>query len=249
LNKRFIAMRNHYLEKGHPICSIDETGFGRFSYNRAFGYAKKGQQLFVRKSKPRMTSISVIACASKEGWVNYKIIKGGVNRLAFCEFVASLELPKGTVMLLDNASIHRGDVVKEMFYEKGIIPLYVPPYSPWYNPIEKCFSTVKRNFLEKEDIDFAMQNMNANVHFCPYFRNGLACNGFDNADAIENLLPEEPIVSPTQIKPIKQIKTKSKPITTSDKSEVVYKNKTPDGSTVTIKTITTIITTIRKKRA
>ena len=76
-----------------------------------------------------MTTISVIACASKDGWVDYKTIKGGVNRLAFCEFIKSLSLPMGAVMLLDNASIHRGDIVKETFREKGIIPLYVPPYS------------------------------------------------------------------------------------------------------------------------
>jgi transposase len=118
LNKRFIALRNYYIEKGHPIFSIDETGFGRFSYNRAFGYAKKGQPLFVRKAKPRMTSISVIACASKDGWANYKILKGGVNRSMFCEFILSLDVPTGAIMLLDNASIHRGDIVKQTFLKK-----------------------------------------------------------------------------------------------------------------------------------
>jgi transposase len=113
LNQRFIALRNHYIEKGHPIFSIDETGFGRFSYHKAFGYAKRGKPLFIRKEKPRMTSISVLACASNEGWTSYKAIKGGVNRLTFCEFIKSLVLPEGAVMLLDNASIHKGNVVKE----------------------------------------------------------------------------------------------------------------------------------------
>jgi transposase len=58
---------------------------------------------------------------------------------------------------MDNASIHRGDLVDETLEALGIIPLYVPPYSPWFNPIEKCFSSVKQNFLEK-DVDFAMTN-------------------------------------------------------------------------------------------
>ena len=42
------------------------------------------------------------------------------------------------------ASIHKGDEVNNVFKEKGFIKLYVPPYSPWFNPIEGCFSIVKR---------------------------------------------------------------------------------------------------------
>jgi transposase len=127
LNRRFIKLRNHYIENGHPIYSIDETGFGRFSYNRAYGYAKRGFPLYIRKQKARMTSISVLACASKDGWTGYKKVTGGVNRIMFSEFIKSLNLPKGAVMLLDNASIHKGDVVKQVLNENGIIPLYVLP--------------------------------------------------------------------------------------------------------------------------
>jgi transposase len=200
-----------------------------------------------------MTSLSVIACASKDGWSSYKTIKGGVNRLAFCEFIKSLSIPKGSVMLLDNASIHRGDIVKETFLEMGIIPLYVPPYSPWYNPIENCFSSVKRNFLEKEDVDFAMQNLTVDGHFIPYFRRGLACNGFDDADAMANLAPHDsdddvasqtnPSFKKTTLKRQKSVAT----TTTSDKMETLSKNKNSVGDTVTIKTITMTVTTIRKK--
>ena len=249
LNQRFIKLRNYYIDKGHPLYSIDETGFGRFSYNKAFGYAKKGKPLFVRKVKPRMTTISVIACASKDGWSSYKTIKGSVNRLAFCEFIKSLSIPKGSVMLLDNASIHRGDIVKETFLERDIIPLYVPPYSPWYNPIEKCFSSVKRLFLEKEDVDFAMQNLTVDQHFIPYFRKGVACNGFDDVDEIANLEPynivDDVVAQPK--KPIKQPKAKTSK-KTSKMTEAVLKTKNSLGETVTIKTITTTITTIRQKR-
>ena len=74
LNRKFIQLRDSFIAKGHPVFSIDETGFGRFSYNKAYGRYKKGVPLFVRKVKPRMTTISVIACASKDGWVDYKII-------------------------------------------------------------------------------------------------------------------------------------------------------------------------------
>ncbi len=48
---------NYYIDQGREIFSIDETGFGRFSYNRAYGYAKQGKPLFIRKEKPRMTRL------------------------------------------------------------------------------------------------------------------------------------------------------------------------------------------------
>jgi hypothetical protein len=59
--------------------------------------------------------------------------------------------------------------------------------SPWYNPIEKCFSIVKRNFVETQDVDSAMQHLLSETHFRPFFENTLSCNGFDDGDAEMNL--------------------------------------------------------------
>ena len=250
LNRRFIKLRNHYIENGHPIYSIDETGFGRFSYNRAYGYAKRGTPLYIRKQKARMTSISVLACASKDGWTGYKQVTGGVNRIMFSEFIKSLNIPKGAIMLLDNASIHKGDLVKEVLGENGIIPLYVPPYSPWYNPIEKCFSIVKRNFVETQDVDSAMQHLSSETHFRPFFEKTLSCNGFDEADAEMNLkaLTEEEEKEATR----KAAAVRRKPTTprvppNTEKTENTVKSKNEQGDTITVKTITTTVTTIRKK--
>ena len=251
LNQRFIKLRDQYIAKGYPIFSIDETGFGRFSYNKSYGYAKSGKPLFVRKEKPRMTSISVLACASKHGWLDYKTVNGGVKRVVFCEFINSMIFPPNAVVLLDNASIHRGDVVYQTFREKGIIPLYVPPYSPWYNPIEKCFSTVKRNFIDKENIDYAMQNMMVDKHFQPFFKKGLACNGFDEADEIANLsLPNDDSFINEQLtstsKPKAKVK-RIKPVVTEEKKETITKSKNVKGDMIIVKTIVTTITTLKQK--
>jgi hypothetical protein len=97
-----------------------------------------------------------------------------------------------------------------------------------------------------------MQNLTVNGHFIPYFRRGLACNGFDDADAMANLAPPDSdtdIVSQT-INPIvkKSTSKRPKPAATTTTSETVLKNKNSLGDTVTIKTITTTVTTIRRKR-
>ncbi len=55
----------------------------------------------------------------------------------------SFDLPAGTVLLLDNVSFHHSKVVKEYAISQGLVLLYVPPYSPWFNSVEGVFSIAK----------------------------------------------------------------------------------------------------------
>jgi hypothetical protein len=49
-------------------------------------------------------------------------------------------------ILLDNVSFHRSNCIKEFVESKGFKFLFIPPYSPQYNPIEEVFSDMKRVF-------------------------------------------------------------------------------------------------------
>jgi transposase len=53
---------------------------------------------------------------------------------------------------LDNVAFHHSKVAKDAAERKGFILLFVPPYSPWFNPIEGVFSIVKREFYKHGDI-------------------------------------------------------------------------------------------------
>lgn len=176
LNTKFIHRRNQYILEGRPIYSVDETGFGRFSYTQSHGWSPIGQPLRVQKRKARETSTSVIACACASGWVKYTPIMGGVNRSAFCAFLKSLDLEPSAVLLLDNASIHKGEAVRSVCAEKGITLLYVPPYSPWFNPIELCFSIVKRRYPKTSDIASSFDYLDAR-HFTSFFKHSLRRTG------------------------------------------------------------------------
>ena len=118
----------------------------------------------------------------------------------------------------------------------------------------KLFFFGKEELLEKEDVDFAMQNLTVDGHVIPYFRRGLKCNGFDDADAMANLAPrdsDDDAASQTNPSSKKAISKRPKSVattTTSEKKETVSKNKNSIGDTVTIKTVTTTVTTIRTKR-
>jgi transposase len=64
---------------------------------------------------------------------------------------------KNSVLVLDNARIHRNDKWISIVEELGGHVVFLPPYSPDFNPIETAFSLLK-NWLRKnrkiiEDID------------------------------------------------------------------------------------------------
>jgi len=70
--------------------------------------------------------------------------------------VLLLSLPhgQGYTVILDNASHHRGRVLRKLARGKVRL-LFLPPYSPDYNPIEKSWANMKR-FLRDKLWDFFM---------------------------------------------------------------------------------------------
>ena len=54
----------------------------------------------------------------------------------------------GDILVLDNSSVHKAKGVLDALVEKGVIILFLPPYSPDLNPIEMLWSKMKA-FLRK----------------------------------------------------------------------------------------------------
>ena len=53
------------------------------------------------------------------------------------------ELSPGDVVVMDNLSSHKGPNVRALIEKAGAILLYLPPYSPDFNPIENAFAKLK----------------------------------------------------------------------------------------------------------
>jgi transposase len=49
----------------------------------------------------------------------------------------------GQVVIMDNLSAHKGEMVRKLIKDRGCELLYLPPYSPDLNPIEEAFAKVK----------------------------------------------------------------------------------------------------------
>ena len=63
---------------------------------------------------------------------------------AYVEQVLAPTLRRGQVVVMDNLSAHKGERVRELIEERGCELIYLPSYSPDFNPIEEAFSKIKR---------------------------------------------------------------------------------------------------------
>ena len=81
-----------------------------------------------------------------EGMGSSLAVEGATNREVFETYVQRVLAPTlrpGQVVVMDNLTAHKGDRVKELIEERGCELLYLPPYSPDFNPIEEAFAKIK----------------------------------------------------------------------------------------------------------
>ena len=101
------------------------------------------------------------------GVLDCQITTENVDGDIFYDFVQSCLLPhlmpfNGTnphsVVVLDNAAIHHVDGIMSMVEEVGALVLFLPPYSPDYNPIEELFSKLKAT-IKQYEVNLEMEEM------------------------------------------------------------------------------------------
>ena len=124
------------------LISVDESGFCQAD-RPAKGWGPLGER--VHKGKPvRRKRVSAIVAINRKGIVALDLAYGGVKGSTFAGFIE--KLPDGCRVLLDNCSIHKSPEVRETMARKRISPVFTPPYSPWFNPIENAFGQAKNHF-------------------------------------------------------------------------------------------------------
>ncbi len=74
-------------------------------------------------------------------------LMGGTDAVTFEAFISQKLLPKlwrGACVIMDNCSIHKGEKIRALIEGVGAKLIYLPTYSPDFNPIENCWSKIKR---------------------------------------------------------------------------------------------------------
>ena len=152
---------------------LDETGTDRRDALRRYAYSWRGKLARAHRLLVRGQHLSSIAIMSTNGVLDCQVVTGGVDGDVFYDFVQSRLLPHlmpfngvnpHSVVVLDNASIHHVDGIMTMVEDVGALVLFLPPYSPDYNPIEELFNLVVLSFKLKTTIkgfetELEMQDM------------------------------------------------------------------------------------------
>ena len=143
----FIQKRSKFISDNKIFVSLDETSFSRKGKD-VYGFSTKGEKIKIQKPWKRFSSKSCLACLDQFGKLQYHIIDGSNNKEKFLDGLKRFSFEKNCVILMDNLKIHRSKEVLERLKQKGVEVLFVPPYSPWFNPIENAFSLIKIEFYK-----------------------------------------------------------------------------------------------------
>lgn len=171
--KHFLNKRTEFINDNRTFVSIDEVSFGRNGIETK-GYSLKGKPLIIKKLKPRITTVSyVVACTNKKIILKHKT-NGSFNTDKFYNFIKELNIEPKTVILLDNVSFHHSKIIQELVNNMNCELLFVPPYSPWYNPVEGVFSIVKRHYYQNISIEDSFEKVNES-HCNSFFNKSLNC--------------------------------------------------------------------------
>ena len=127
---------------------VDESGFSQTDVRR-HAYARKGSRVNDKISgSHRYASTSLIAARIGDYFTVPLLFPGACDTLAFNAWLEHLLCPlldETHVVILDNASFHKGAETERLITETGASLLFLPPYAPELNPIEKDFANIKRS--------------------------------------------------------------------------------------------------------
>lgn len=127
---------------------LDETGFAP-ECPRLHGRAPRGQRVRGTQSGQQRPRTSLIGAYRSRKLIAPMLFEGTCNTQVFNQWLQHMLLPElvtGSVIVLDNATFHKSSSTRRLIEQAGCEVLYLAPYSPDLNPIEKLWANLKRRW-------------------------------------------------------------------------------------------------------
>lgn len=124
---------------------LDETGTST-NMARLRGRAPRGQRLIGKVPQGHWKTTTFVAALRSTALTAPGVIDGPMNGNAFLAYVEQILAPSlkpGDIVVMDNLSAHKVPGVRQAIEAAGARLLYLPPYSPDFNPIEQLFAKLK----------------------------------------------------------------------------------------------------------
>ena len=144
----FLRDLRHAIKKygKENIVYFDESGFEE-SVVRRYGWSPKGKKIYgdIPGSKQQRTNL--IMAQRRREWLAPLTFDFSCCSEVVDAWIEKMLLPlliKPSVIVMDNASFHKKDSIRQLIKDGGHLLLPLPPYSPDFNPIEESFAILKK---------------------------------------------------------------------------------------------------------
>lgn len=142
--------RREFLErlpslKARNLVFLDESGF-RLDSPPRYGWAPIGEKAPGKGTHGRWETMTMIGAVALDGFRGFLTIDSGTTSEVFNAFVEKQLVPnlrRGDVVVMDNLSSHKNPTARKLIEDAGAKILFLPPYSPEFNPIEKVWGKLK----------------------------------------------------------------------------------------------------------
>lgn len=140
---------------------LDESGVDETLY-RQYARSQRGVKVFGEVHGKKTNRLSVIAALNQkklmapfrfEGYCDSDVVSAWAK-----ECLEPCLMP-GQTVILDNASFHKASKIKSIVESVGCNLLYLPPYSPDFNPIEKCWGVMKARIRKRRKPNQPLQDI------------------------------------------------------------------------------------------
>lgn len=129
---------------------LDESGINKYLH-REHARSLRGKKVFGEVSGKQFARQSVISALFKGKLFSPMCFEGTCDTVLFNAWLKQMLIPNltpGQVLILDNASFHKSAESQKLVEAAGCKILFLPPYSPDLNPIEKYWANMKTKVRE-----------------------------------------------------------------------------------------------------
>ena len=141
-----VRITKELAEVLHRLKFLDESGVN-LGLTRLYGRAAPGERVVEATPGTSGPHYTLVAALGLQGVQAPLLFEGAMTRLTFEVYITDVLAPtlrRGEIVLMDNLSAHKSDTVRARLEARGVQVIFLPPYSPDLNPIEKCWAKVKQ---------------------------------------------------------------------------------------------------------
>jgi transposase len=148
VTKRTAFLRRIRRVPAHRLVFLDESGMN-LSMSRSHAWVRRGEEFIDRiPINHGRYGLTLYGAIRLTGWVVLSTMFQSATKDRFVRWLKRKLLPKlrrGDVLVMDNLSAHHDARVVPVCRDHGVRVLYLPPYSPDFNPIESGWALQKQH--------------------------------------------------------------------------------------------------------